>query len=399
MEDELSQLSEQGSDGPADSDAAQADGNLQPSTPTNELIVLPASSTDAICVIQPDAMNGLPEDSLQRVRLPDLKRKVEKHYEEVQKCKVTALVHAIAAGRWLNAAKQKLPHGEFHRWLKSNFADRPDGLSPKTCQRYMKLAANFSKVVEALGRTNATRASQMPEVEKLLSGVSIRQALGVIDQGNGRSEERITATGNLPGLRTNKRLPSSDETAIPRMTTGAKVNAAPTSPSADLLSPRNILQSVTTFFGAIDLDPCAEPHEPHNVPAKGHYTLNDDGLSSEHAWSGRVFVHPPLDNVSEWVARAVQEFSTGTITEAVLLVPAHTNSQWFASVSQFACAFLHERLRVATTTEEALHDLAEPMVLIMVGSDDRVRAFGEAFHNVGHVYTPLHGIKAEAVQK
>jgi hypothetical protein len=334
---------------------------------------------------------GLPDDVPQPVRLPDLKRRIEKHHEEARKSCVAALVHAVSAGRWLNTAKQQLPHGEFHAWLEANFSDVVDGLSVRTCQRYMKVATNLPQVVEVLqANGNATRASQMPEIERLLSGVSVRKALAIIDEGNGIPANGTANVTAANGSRQPKAIPVSTGNPLPRkaaLTSGSALNSSP----SDVLTPPTVAESVLAFLGEIDLDPCAATSDEDGLPAKRRYTISDDGLSSGCRWSGRVFVHPPSEGVDEWAARTLREFTSGNIAEALLLAPVRTDSEWFRSLGHFPCAFLYERL--TTNVNGASQSVAEPMVVIMVGNAERTVAFTEAFKSLSSVYGPISGSK------
>lgn len=71
-------------------------------------------------------------------------------------------------------------------------------------------------------------------------------------------------------------------------------------------TPRSILERAEKLLGGIDLDPCAEA--ARGVPAKTHYTLEDDGLSQ--AWSGTVFMNPPYGrSIGAWTEKLARVFS------------------------------------------------------------------------------------------
>lgn len=82
------------------------------------------------------------------------------------------------------------------------------------------------------------------------------------------------------------------------------------------LTPPEILQPLGDF----DLDPCASKQRPWPI-ADTHYTIEDDGLSSE--WFGRVFLNPPYSRVSEFMER-MSDHGNG-----ITLVFARTDTQYF----------------------------------------------------------------------
>ncbi len=107
--------------------------------------------------------------------------------------------------------------------------------------------------------------------------------------------------------------------------------------SEEWLSPKEILDSVETVLGRIDLDPCAERRDAAgaNVPARARYTRQDDGLSKE--WSGRVFMNPPYGSmISGFVEKLITSWTEGNVEGAIALVPARTDTIWFRSLGQSA---------------------------------------------------------------
>ncbi len=113
------------------------------------------------------------------------------------------------------------------------------------------------------------------------------------------------------------------------------------SDSAEWYTPRHVLDAVVATMGAIDLDPCAEPAK--SVPATRHYTEAEDGLG--RPWTGRVYMNPPYGRViGAWVDKLADEFDAGTVTEAIALVPARTDTAWFAHLPWTMTAFISGRL-------------------------------------------------------
>jgi hypothetical protein len=86
--------------------------------------------------------------------LDDLASRIKTYHAAVLEAARNVVVKAIAAGLLLKEAKGKVPHGEWLSWL-----DEHCDLSERTAHRYMQLAANKSKIDEALKGKSATMAT------------------------------------------------------------------------------------------------------------------------------------------------------------------------------------------------------------------------------------------------
>jgi DNA N-6-adenine-methyltransferase Dam len=144
-------------------------------------------------------------------------------------------------------------------------------------------------------------------------------------------------------------------------------------------TPQEILRRVLAVLGEIDLDPCSNSIESPNVPAKSHYTESMDGLSKE--WCGRVYMNPPYgDVIGDWTKKLVSEYRAGRVTQALALVPARTDTQWFREFREFPRCFIIGRLKFG----DAANGATFPSVVINLGCDhDR---FLEVFGAIGDVY-------------
>ncbi len=124
-----------------------------------------------------------------------------------------------------------------------------------------------------------------------------------------------------------------------------KRNLAPlyTSTSQEWYTPACVLDRVIELFGEIDLDPCSNSHERPSVVARCHLTAQNDGLA--HRWSGKVFVNPPYCNVEKWVAKVLEEYASGRVTEALLLVPSRTDTKWASLLRDVPRCYVTGRLK------------------------------------------------------
>lgn len=146
-------------------------------------------------------------------------------------------------------------------------------------------------------------------------------------------------------------------------------------------TPSEIIQAVLQVLGQIDLDPCSNSKEMPNVPAVSHFTLAENGL--EQPWYGRVYMNPPYgDEIGKWVNKLDDEYEAGRTQTAIALLPARTDTRWFARLYAFPLCFIQGRLKFSG------HDNSAPFpsVVIYLGDDDD--SFYDEFAKLGLVYAP-----------
>jgi Family of unknown function (DUF6011)/DNA N-6-adenine-methyltransferase (Dam) len=98
-------------------------------------------------------------------------------------------------------------------------------------------------------------------------------------------------------------------------------------------TPPPIIALVRAVLDGIDVDPASCAAAQAVVQARTYYTLDDDGL--RHPWHGTVFCNPPykLPDVARFGGKLIEELAVGHTTEAILLVNAATETDWFQSIA------------------------------------------------------------------
>ena len=118
-------------------------------------------------------------------------------------------------------------------------------------------------------------------------------------------------------------------------------------------TPPHILEALYSVFGRFDLDPCIP--DPPTVRCRQWYTEADDGLTK--SWHGVVYMNPPYDAVPTWLAKAIDEFTSGRASKIVGLMPylPHTTG-WKTLVRSGADIFvLEDRLRFGGRSTSRRH--------------------------------------------
>jgi ParB family transcriptional regulator, chromosome partitioning protein len=122
------------------------------------------------------------------------------------------------------------------------------------------------------------------------------------------------------------------------------------SDSNEWYTPAPIVAAARRVLGRIELDPasCAEANKV--VQATRYYTIADDGL--QQPWSGTIWLNPPYgktgnrSNQDIWSRRLAQEYRSGQVGAAMLLVNAATDTAWFQSLGrEFPICLIAGRLK------------------------------------------------------
>lgn len=158
-----------------------------------------------------------------------------------------------------------------------------------------------------------------------------------------------------------------------------KLKALFTSDSEEWYTPQHIIDSVIELFGEIDLDPCSNSKINPNVKANEYYTQNDNGL--DKAWNGKIYMNPPYGRViSDWVEKACAEHESGNLTDAILLLPARTDTTWMAKLREFPRCYVRGRLKFSGSENSAPF----PNVVVYIGRN--IDGFISVFSSHGDVY-------------
>lgn len=116
------------------------------------------------------------------------------------------------------------------------------------------------------------------------------------------------------------------------------------SESNEWYTPAKYVEAARRVMGGIDTDPATNAIANRTINATAIYTREDDGLQQE--WHGRVWLNPPYGGLSgPFIAKLVEEYEAGRVTEAVVLVNANsTETKWFAPMWQHTLCFTDHRI-------------------------------------------------------
>ena len=135
-------------------------------------------------------------------------------------------------------------------------------------------------------------------------------------------------------------------------------------------------------MGEIDLDPASHVLAQPTVRAKRFFTAADDGLVQE--WSGRTFLNPPYERrlLPSFVGKLLSSYASGAVSQAVLLVNAYSDVQWFHDAARAAAVVCFPRGRVKFLSPAGDRFMQmQSQAFFYFGADDA--AFRRVFADVG----------------
>lgn len=146
-------------------------------------------------------------------------------------------------------------------------------------------------------------------------------------------------------------------------------------------TPAWLVDKIAEFFDVIALDPCTSEDNP--TRAKSFFTARDNGLAQE--WGGSsVYMNPPYGrSIGDWTGKLVAEYERGFIDEAIALLPARTDTQWWQGLAPYPICFMRGRLKFNDCDGSAPF----PSALVYLG--DNWQEFKDWFGALGLIYVPV----------
>ena len=148
-------------------------------------------------------------------------------------------------------------------------------------------------------------------------------------------------------------------------------------------TPPKYIEAARRVMGGIDLDPCSSEVAQEYIKADIYYTIDDDGL--EYVWAGRVWMNPPYGRelVERFCEEVVDQFDSGSIDQACVLVNNATETNWFQNMMSSACSvcFITGRVKFLNEDGEEAKTPLQGQAVLYFGK--RMDAFLREFSELG----------------
>ena len=149
-------------------------------------------------------------------------------------------------------------------------------------------------------------------------------------------------------------------------------------------TPKEIIDSVLEVLGEIDLDPCGNNKSQSTVPANKYFTKEEDGLTK--SWDGTVYMNPPYGGeIKDWIIKLLDEWESGNTIEAIALVPARTDTDWFYRIDAHPWCAIRGRLKFSNHKNSAPF----PSAVFYLGSEgdiEGIERFFKVFSKHGTIF-------------
>ena len=111
-------------------------------------------------------------------------------------------------------------------------------------------------------------------------------------------------------------------------------------------TPKDYMEKVQLVLGDIDLDPASCEVANETVKAKRYFTKEQDGLLQD--WAGAVYINPPYTRaiVAQFTDKLIHHYQRGDVSQAILLVYATTDTDWFQKALSASDAVLFTNARI-----------------------------------------------------
>ena len=165
---------------------------------------------------------------------------------------------------------------------------------------------------------------------------------------------------------------------IEKVTTG---NVHFSSETEEWYTPPEIISSVVEVLKQIDIDPCSNGN---TIPAGTHFTKKEDGL--KQTWTGTVYMNPPYGGeIKDWIIKLLDEWESGNTIEAIALVPARTDTDWFYRIDAHPWCAIRGRLKFSNHKNSAPF----PSAVFYLGSEgdiEGIERFFKVFSKHGTIF-------------
>lgn len=152
-------------------------------------------------------------------------------------------------------------------------------------------------------------------------------------------------------------------------------------------TPARYVEAARSVMGGIDLDPASCEVANQTVRATHFYAREENGLMLP--WSGRVWLNPPFSMVDEtcgagkWSSRLLSEYRQRHVEQAIILIPAITDTKWFQPLCEHLMCFSSISIHYHKPGSKQPVGIGYPTAFVYLGPNES--RFIETFSSFGHI--------------
>lgn len=120
--------------------------------------------------------------------------------------------------------------------------------------------------------------------------------------------------------------------------------------SFEWYTPVKYVNAARKVMDGIELDPASNAIANQAVQARRYYDVAANGLKQD--WKAKsVWLNPPyckegaVSNQGVWTCKLIAEYEAGHVEQAILLVNAATETQWFQRLYAYPLCFTNHRIQ------------------------------------------------------
>lgn len=157
--------------------------------------------------------------------------------------------------------------------------------------------------------------------------------------------------------------------------------------SVEWYTPPKFIRAVQAVLKQIELDPASNAQANRIVQASRYFDKDMDGL--RQSWKARtIFLNPPYcktgnrSNQEIWTCKLVAEYEAGNVDEAILLVTAAIETEWFQRLGQrYPVCLVKGRIRFWTPDNKTTSNATIGSAFVYLGPNGE--AFAKEFSQFG----------------
>lgn len=269
-------------------------------------------------------------------RLTGLSKTADEANSTLADAAARAVNTAIDIGERLITAQERLGR-DFYPWLETTHTFRK-----RQATNYMRIAAH-----KALAR-QAVKDGRWPGLDNLIEMLPERDTKSTPPPADTR---KLAYTGSAVKPRVQGTEAGAGEQNAPPAAMPATAPAPPPRDGDDWHTPATYVESARRAMGSIDFDPFSSVLANRTIQAARFFTEADDALTTPwaHPDQRTCWMNPPYSRGMSSLAvdRFLDQFDYGAFDQAIVLMNASTDTNWFHRLAKACSAFCLTNFRIA----------------------------------------------------